>query len=524
MLKILPLLCLLSFGALAQPTNTNISNGVLFDGEPFIAQNPTNPQNLVAAWMGLKLSGGQFLIAIKTRASFDGGSTWSVANSLPHYASGYGCADVSMGFAATGLLYISYIDSHQVPQDSGGIFVARSHDGGLSWDTPTKAFDVTNDPGKFPLDRPWIAVDHSTPANAGILYITSKPAPWIPAPNRNYYKVSTDSGHTWSPIAHVDGPNYLVGNFIQAPMAAPAVTLKGNFCAIYPSYVTTQNILPTFYLATSRNHGQSFSYNLVIAATPAPNDTNLKNGYVLITSPIDSNKMAFFDPQAIHGDDDIFALHSNDAGQTWSGLVRVNDDTVGNGKHQDLVWAAYNEQGNIACTWRDRRNSAASGFWNAGYDFYYATSADNGQTFSPNQKLSSQFIAFDSLIAQNGNDFMSCVYHADTLYTVWGDTRSGKMNIYFSKTVASTNATVVISLLNGDAGAWEVFPNPAQGQIHISARPYCLQQLLSIYDIHGRKVFSALMQNTTMNINTASFAKGIYFIKIGSEVKRVVVE
>ena len=37
----------------AQPINTNLSNGLLFDGEPFIALNPTNPQNLVAAWMGL---------------------------------------------------------------------------------------------------------------------------------------------------------------------------------------------------------------------------------------------------------------------------------------------------------------------------------------------------------------------------------------------------------------------------------------------------------------------------------------
>ena len=75
-------LTMLPFGY-AQPTNTNISNGLIFDGEPYIAINPTNAQNLVAAWMGFKLSGGSYHIAIKTRASFDGGTTWSVASQPP---------------------------------------------------------------------------------------------------------------------------------------------------------------------------------------------------------------------------------------------------------------------------------------------------------------------------------------------------------------------------------------------------------------------------------------------------------
>ena len=74
MLKKLLSLLILLFSipvANSQPVNTNISNGIAFDGEPFIAINPLNGQNLVAAWMGIEYSGGQFLIAIKTRASFD---------------------------------------------------------------------------------------------------------------------------------------------------------------------------------------------------------------------------------------------------------------------------------------------------------------------------------------------------------------------------------------------------------------------------------------------------------------------
>ena len=144
---------------IAQSTNTNISNGVAFDGEPYIVVNPVNSQNLVAAWMGLKLSNGMFKIAIKTRASFDAGNTWSTTIALPHMGTAYGSADPSLAFDKNGLLYVCYIDYQKSP-DSGGIYVARSVDGGLNWDTPSKAFDMYDDGTKKPIDRAWLVVDH----------------------------------------------------------------------------------------------------------------------------------------------------------------------------------------------------------------------------------------------------------------------------------------------------------------------------------------------------------------------------
>jgi len=507
----------------AQPVNTNISNGVLFDGEPYIAVNPANNQNLVAAWMGLKFSGGGYHIAIKTRASFDGGNTWSTAKTQPHFGTVYTSADVSMAFEKNGLLYLSYIDSRQAP-DSGGIYVTRSLDGGLNWDTPTKAFDVYDVVNKFPVDRPWLAVDNSNTINSGTLYITTKPAPWIAAPNRNYFKVSSDSGHTWTPIANVDGGTHLIGNVIAAPMAAPAITANGKFCAVYPSYVSTQNPLPAFYLAASKNKGQTFSYTTVFAAILAANDTNFKNGYQLIAYPADSNKMVFLTPDAKNGDDDVMAFHSNDAGQTWSSEVRINDDAVSNGKAQDMVWGAYNETGNLIVTWRDRRNAAANGFWNAGYDFYYAVSTNNGQTFSANQKLSSQFIAFDSLISKNGNDFMSCAYRGDTLYSVWGDTRNGKMNIYFTKTIVSTNTNVETILLDGDEPQWTFFPNPAKEELNVIVSEELLKKEFSIYDVNGKKNLSSPVSERNTKIRIQNLTHGVYFLKIGNEARRFVKE
>ena len=471
--------------------------------------------------MGLKFSGGQFRIAIKTRASFDGGNTWSTANSLPHFGTGYGSADVSMAFDKNGLLYICYIDYRQAP-DSGGIYVARSFDGGNNWDTPTKAFDMNDVANKRPIDRPWMVADNSNTANAGTIYITTKPAPWIPPPNRNYYKISTDSGRTWSAIANVDGGTHLVGNAIAAPMATPAVTAGGKFCAIYPSYVASQNILPAFYIAQSRDQGQTLFYNTVIATTPAVSDTNLKNGYRLVANPSDSNQMIFLSPDAMNGDADIMALHSNDGGETWSSRVRVNDDATGNAKAQDMVWGAYNEQNKFVVTWRDRRDATANGFWNAGYDFYYATSNDNGQTFSANQKLTSQFVAFDSVISANGNDFMSCTYYDDTLYSVWGDTRTGKMNIFFSKTIVSSNITVSIFFLEENDNSFQIFPNPCKNDLNFSVSKELIGQDLRIYDAEGKTILSQRISKSDLQLPVSGLAKGIYFLQIGTAAKEFV--
>jgi len=505
----------------AQTINTNISNSVLFDGEPYLAINPTNNQNLVAAWMGIKFSGGLYRIAIKTRASFDGGNSWSIVNSLPHFGTGFGSADVSMGFDKNGLLFISYIDYKQAP-DSGGIYVARSYNGGLNWDTPTKAFDMYDVANKRPIDRPWLVVDKSNTINSGTLYITTKPAPWIAPPNRNYFKVSSDSGFTWTTIANVDGGTHLVGNLIAQPMAATNTMINGNFCAAYPSYVTAQNPLPAYYLATSSNKGQTFSYTTIFAGVPAVLDSNYKSAYRLATNPIDSNKLIFLLPNAINGDADIMALHSNDGGQTWSNNIRVNDDALSNGKAQDMVWADYDEQGNLVVTWRDRRNSAANGFWNAGYDFYYSTSTDNGQTFSANQKLTSQFVAFDSILTQSGNDIMGCVYQGDTLYTVWGDTRNGKMNIYFAKTIASTNTNVGISLLDGEETQWKIFPNPTNDFLNVIISNEMIGKEVFVYDASGKKIVTQTITDTNIKINSHTFSKGVYFLKIENEIKRFV--
>ncbi|MBK8808285.1 MAG: hypothetical protein IPO21_17325 [Bacteroidales bacterium] len=76
-------------------------------------------------------------------------------------------------------------------------------------------------------------------------------------------------------------------------MAAPATTINGNFCAVYPSYVNSQNSYQHTTLQNQMTKGKTFHTHTVFAAIPAANDTNFKNGYQLIAQYADSNKLIF---------------------------------------------------------------------------------------------------------------------------------------------------------------------------------------------------------------------------------------
>lgn len=506
-------ICLLLFSFVSFAQETNLSNSLLFDGEPYIAQNPANPRNLVVAWMGLKFSNNAFHIAIKTRASFDGGTSWSAATTLPHLSPSFGSADVSMAFDPSGLLYVCYIDYRQMP-DSGGVYVARSHNGGLSFDTPTKAFDMYEVAGKRAIDRPFIAVD---PSNGAKVFITTKPAPWIAPPNRSYYKVSSDSGRTWTSIQAVDQAPYLIGSMIAAPMAAHTVAANGTLHMLYPSYVASQNVLPTFYHAKSSSFGSTWNYNLAVALNPGIADTNYKNAYQLLSHPSDPTKLCFFTTGYSNGDADIFSIHSEDGGTTWSAIQRVNDDGLANGKGQDMVWAAYNENGSLAVCWRDRRNATANGFWNADYQFYYATSVDNGASFSTNKMINSSLIPFDSLIVENGNDVMGCTYYSDTLYTVWGDTRNGKMNIYFNKILSSSNASIGFADLENNLN-WSISPNPTQDVVKVKGNGAIIGKGWSLLNAEGQCLARGLVTQAEFEISLKEVqTRGFLYLTIGEE-------
>jgi hypothetical protein len=513
------LLLLFPVAALAQPTsptmlaNKEISTGLIFDGEPYLAINPMNPQNMVVAWMSFHFIGNP--VTIETRSTMDGGATWGDTVSLPHMNAAWQSADVSMAWRSDGVLFISYIDYLDSSNTEGGDFVVRSTDGGRSFSQPIQTVDATEDTD-VSLDRPWIVVDNSVAR--GNLYLCTKPAPWNPLPNHTYFTRSTDGGMHWSPEAVLDTLGFSA-LAVSAPMGAPTVASDGTLFIAYPFYS-----FPTagFALARSTDGGQSFSRSfLMLPVEDLKEKDSIKGGFHLIADPTNPNHLVFAWPDARDGDYDVFASTSTDAGGSWSTPVRVNDDSVNNGVVQDMVWPTFGPDGALAIVWRDRRNGSSPGYASAS-DTYFASSTDGGIHWSKNVRLSDSTAPYNPALFKPGNDFLSGTIFHDTLFAAWADLRTGFLKIYVAASALNASDEVIRPGNASSNVSLTVVPNPAEGNARItfglSSPTNCS---LTIYDSRGVLMCQVLNEvlaagDYSVNCPISGLANGDYFTVLGT--------
>jgi hypothetical protein len=492
--------------------NSNVSNLATFEGEPYIAINPTNNNNIIVAWMGFVVGNGTGL-TIKVKSSFNGGVTWSNAVNLPHLSPNFKSADVSMAFDGNGTAFLSYIDYREAP-DSGAVYLTKSTNGGTTWSTPISVITAQADGTKTPIDRPWIAID-----NAGnTIYITTKPAPWKPAPNRPYFISSNNGGVSFKTWRYIDTTNYLVGNVIAAPMATPAIA-GSTLIAAYPSYLASQSVFPRYLLAKSINGGNTFTYTTILNQTSnAAFNDSAKANYKLLANPTNNNHYVFIIIGSVSGNDlDVLLTESFDAGNTWSAVKRINDDAQSNGKMQDLMWSSFDVNGNLALTWRDRRNAIGTGYAKASE--IYGTYRVNGTTaFLPNFKISNVLENYTNLLAKSGNDVMCMELNNDTIHATWGSTRDGSLDIWYAKIYAKTGNVTSTNLIDSEALQIATFPNPTHDILNIALTNNALMNGIELYDLAGKLIYTASACNINKtSINVANLAKGTYTLTIKKE-------
>lgn len=485
----------------------NISNGNVFDGEPFLAQNHVNPQNMVVAWMGFVFGNGTGL-TIKVKSTTDGGQTWSPAVIIPHQTQTFQSADPSMAFDQNGRVYLCYID-HSSNPDSGGVFVSRSVDNGLTWSNPVKVIDIYADGNKLPIDRPWLTVDPS----GSKLFVTTKPAPTVAPPNRAYFISSFTGGMTWQNWRYVDSTGYLIGNVIAAPMATITYAGMSTIHLLYPSYLVSQSVFARFIHASSTDNGNTFSYHVAFSGGGGSvSNDSAKLAYKLISDPSDTNHLALIYPTSVNGNFDIFYIESMNGGLNWTSPVRVNDDAISNGKMQDLVWAAFDYDGDLAITWRDRRNGTGNGYADD-TQIYFAFRDKDSTQFNPNIPLSDSLIAFNSILAQNGNDFMCSVLNNDTISAVWSDTRDGSLDVWFVKLNARTGIISSVQLINRQSNLVSI-TQPTSGEFHIQTLNNKKADSIRIYNSNGKEIFNQQPDHSETIVNLEFATHGIYIIHI----------
>lgn len=497
----------------AQGQNQNISNGVVFDGEPYLAINPNNSQHIVVAWMSWINITNQF--KIKTKTSFDGGQTWSSAVEHPHMVSSYKSADPCIDFDNMGNVFVCYIDFDGIdPPVNGGVYIRKSADGGLNWNTPIEVINANFDGTKWPIDRPWITIDKSNGINDGTIYLTTMNGNRTDAPFNPYLSISIDGGTTFN-TTYLDDTNWLAGSFNPLPMTSPTVSSNGIFYGAYPSYVLTQSLYPQYFLASSNSGGSTITYNTIVTNTdpiPMSNYPSAKKGYLLISNPANSDHLAFIYLRTINGNLDVYLAETSDSGISWSNSIRINDDPIGNNRMHDLVWGDFDIDGDLIITWRDRRNATDNTYQTQSEIWASYRSKDSAQ-FSPNFQLTSQTVAYDTILEESGNDFMSTKLQNDTLYSVWGDTRDGKLNIWYQSMSIDGTVLSVQQLSSENLPKVLIYPNPTNSLFTINVEN--LKQV-SVYDINSRKIITK-QNNTGLNkmiINLKNQPSGTYLIEI----------
>ncbi|MEN9640576.1 MAG: hypothetical protein RLZZ262_2445 [Bacteroidota bacterium] len=484
--------------------NMNLSSAMLFEGEPFIAQHPSNPNHLVVTWMGFVFNSGTGL-SIKTKVTFDGGLTWSNTVALPHEDENYAAADPSLAIASNGDVLLCYIDHGENPY-GGGVYVRKSTDGGLTWGDAILAVDIFADGEEYPIDRPWFAMS----ANGQYVYLTTMPPSFVPAPNRPYLFQSNDGGSTWSNFEYVDGPGGLVGSLVGRPMAAPAMGENYAY-TLYPSYVFSQNPLPTMLLSRQAIGSDQREYFTALAANSTSEPGSAKMGYKLLVDPSDENHITAAFIVGEGSDLDVKVIDTYDGGATWTDPVRVNDDPVGNDRMQDLVWADYDADGDLCVAWRDRRNADAPGYEQS-TEIYAAYRASGSAIFSANFALTTGSTEHQAVLEQNGNDFMSLAFHADTLHAVWGSTIDGSLDIWYARRAIEDVINHVPVLIHSESKQFNAYASGAQ--ICVETYHNKMLSAVELRSVDGRLVHSCQPLQSKVEMPKGGVSSGTMIVAV----------
>ncbi|MFK7784870.1 MAG: T9SS type A sorting domain-containing protein [Crocinitomicaceae bacterium] len=490
--------------ATAFAQNQNLSNTSNFNGEPYLAINPTNPQNIVVAWMHVNLINRP----IRTRTTFDGGITWQPYVDLP--IANTNTADPTMAFDNNGNLHLCFIDhlGSSSPTNNGGVYSYTSYDGGLSWGNQSVVIDINADGAHQPIDRPWLVCDRSGGLNDGNLYLTTKVVAGTPAPYHPYFVQSTDGGTSWSNWAYVDTTGWL--SSIGSTFAAPTVTSDGVFAAVYPSYETSQSPIPKYLMAyINNNTSNTFDYKTSINNLPTVSNDSAKRGWQFVSNPFDSDHLSFFYTNGPDGDLDIYMTETYDFGDNWTTPLRVNDDPIGNGILQDMIWASFDTDGDLVVCWRDRRNSGGQGYAQPSEIFGRIRWHDSTD-FSPSFIVTDTIADYNNVLSQSGNDFMCHQLLNDTLYISWADTKTGFLNIWFDKiAMTSGNSVGLTNLAGSELPIVKVYPNPSNEWVNLEIDELHLESIV-VLDMDGRVV----IRPEALKFSVSDLPTGSYVIRI----------
>src|SRR5256712_4805244 len=324
--------------------------------EPSIAVDPNTPQHLVAAYQD----------NAHAAWSRDGGGHWTVAQGVE--PPGYRVSGaVSITFDNRGDAILCFIafdrlgttDYWASGATRNGIYVRRSLDGGETWEQDYRVVAAWPRRPATPWENNRCVGAANNPRSrfAGALYIG-----WTEFTLDSsviLFSRSSDHGTTWSPPIRIStraglprDDNGSVEGFTGA---------VGADGALYVVWADGNNVVFT----SSSDGGKTFAPSRPVIPTAAAyfkvSDVDRANGFPEIAIDPTSGRLYVAWSDYRNGDVDVFVAGSADHGRTWSAAVRVNGDSLHNGKDQFFQWLAVDPTDGAAnILFYDRRGDPAN--------------------------------------------------------------------------------------------------------------------------------------------------------------------
>lgn len=360
------------------------------NNSPLLVTHPTNKRFVVLA---NRLDAPQFGCALHVSAT-GGRSWWTIdpVRTLPPGADF--CYAPEVAFDRDGLLYFLFVGLRKEGNTPMGVFLMTSADGGQTFTRPRQvlgadrfqvrmAIDLDGGSGRGRLHLVWLEAP-SGPALGG----------FPPNPNPIMAAYSDDGGQHFSAPVQVSDPERL-----RAVAPAVALAPDGRVHVLYYDLLDDARDYQglegprwegnwALVLASSTDGGRRFERGVVVDDDLVPPERVMliftMPAPALVADGAGRLYAAWYD--ARNGDWDVFLRRSTDGGRSWQAPRRVNDDPVGNGRHQYLPRLSVAPGGRLDAVFYDRRGDPT----NRGNDVYYTFSKDGGRRFERNVQLTTQ--------------------------------------------------------------------------------------------------------------------------------------
>ena len=398
--------------------------------EPHVVADPGNPNHLVAGWQQDRWSDGSAR-GLRTAASFDGGRTWTASAATFTRCSGGSPANggdyargsdpwVAIGPSGTAW-QISIASDDAISASASAVLVARSPDGGLTWEPPVTL--IRDQDGPF-NDKESMSAD---PTDARYAYAIWDRLDGDGGPT--VFARTTDGGTTWETPRTIYNPGLMRQTINNLVVVLPGGTLVASFTRLSLA-VPSSGVLMAM---RSTDKGATWSAPVVVAqvqsrgATDPESGTPIRDGANLGSIAAGRNgaiAIVWQDSRFSAGQRDGIAYSKSiDGGLTWSAAVQLNQVPA---VQAFLPTVHIRDDGTVGVTYYDLRNNTAASSIIA--DYWLVQSAD-GVTWSETHVAG----PFDYSTAPYARglflgDYMGLTSVGTTFVPVYGLTNPGNLD------------------------------------------------------------------------------------------------